>query len=513
MGLTLRRISAIMAFFISFLGLAQSYHGFVDDNFNGVYGVVANPANVVDSRHRLNINVASFNSLLSSDFQTPKLGNANVLNQVSGLFRNGFDSWLFRNGENADLAGDGVQTTLANLDFLAPVSFMAEINERHAVGLLLRARAIYNYNNIDGRFWSGLANSFGQESNMDFLAQDLDVTTHYWSEVGVTYGTVLVDDGTHFLKAGGTLKLLLGQGVEQIYVDEQEGQLPLQSNLVVGTTPENNQVELNGGFTYVRSFSENTNAQNIGYFDRLGDAAQGIGGDVGVVYEYRTRATSRVPIGRNGGGFNKYKFKLALSLLDLGRIKYTDIPGVNTYRVNISQPTLFAAEELSSNFLNTINAANNGGTVNVERPGGDIEVALPTSIQLSADLLLRDGQPFYLNGSFNSTLVQSALPFNNNRLNLYALTPRYEQKHYSVYVPISYSELSSFQVGFGARLGPVTLGTASIINIVTGEENLNTLYFGANIPLLQDRDQSFRKRGRYHKKRRRHHRFSRRRRR
>ncbi|MEO0570994.1 MAG: hypothetical protein AAF039_04760 [Bacteroidota bacterium] len=512
MGLTVRRTSAFMAFLISLSGLSQSYHGFVDDNFNGVYGVVANPANVVDSRHRLNINVASFNSLLSSDFQTPKLGDANALNQASGLFRNGFDSWLFRNAENGGIAADGVQTTLANLDFLAPVSFMAEINQRHAIGLLLRARAIYNYNNIDGSFWNGLANGFDQENDVNFLTQDLDVTTHYWSEVGITYGAVLVNDGTHFFKAGGTLKLLLGQGVEQIYVDDQQGQLPLQSNLVAGTTSENNQIELSGGFTYVRSFTENTNAQTIGYFDRLGDAAQGIGGDVGVVYEYRTRATSRVPIGRNGGGFNKYKLKLALSLLDLGRIKYKDIPGVNTYRVNISQPVLFNADELSSNFLNTI-SANNGGSVNVERPGGDVEVALPTSIQLSADLLLRDGYPFYLNGSFNSTLVQSALPFNNNRINLYALTPRYEQKHFSFYAPLSYSGLSSFQVGFGARLGPVTLGTASIINIFTGDEKLNTLYFGANIPLLQDRDQNFRRRGKYHKKRRRHHRFSRRRRR
>lgn len=502
-----------MVFLVSISGFAQSYHGFVDDNFNGVYGVVANPANIVDSRHRLNINLASFNSLLASDFQVPELGEANILSQPSSLYRNGFNSWLFRGVPESSNELSGVQTTLANLDFLAPVSFMANINERHAVGLLLRVRAISNYNNIDGRFWNGLSNGFTQEDDVDFLGQNLDVTTHYWSEIGATYGTVLVDDGTHFIKAGGTIKLLLGQGVEQVYVDGEQGQTPLQSNLIAGSAVENNQVELSGGFTYVRSFAPNTNAQNIGYFDRLGDAAQGIGGDIGFVYEYRTRSSSRVGIGRNAQGFNKYKFKLAVSLLDIGKINYKEIPGVNTYRVNIAQPTAFNAQQLSADFLNTINSENENPNVTVERPGGDVEIALPTSIQVSADVLVKDGQSFYLNGSFNSTLVQSARPFNNNRLNLYALTPRYEQKNYSFYLPLSYSELSSFQIGLGARLGPVTLGTASLLNFFTGDENLNTLYFGANIPLLQDRDQNFRRRGRYHKKRRRNHRFSRRRRR
>ena len=149
MGLILKRITAVMAFFVSISGVGQSYHGFADDNFNGVYGVVSNPANVVDSRHRLNINVASFNSLLASDFDTPKLGETQ-------LFRSGFQSWLF-NKELRELEDIDIQNeTLANIDVLAPLSFMVSINDRHAVGLLLRGRAIYNYNNFDGRFFKGL---------------------------------------------------------------------------------------------------------------------------------------------------------------------------------------------------------------------------------------------------------------------------------------------------------------------------------------------------------------------
>ena len=329
----------------------------------------------------------------------------------------------------------------------------------------------------------------------------------------MAYGTTIIDNGTHFLKVGGTLKLLLGMGAEQLFVNGEENQTSLSGSFNAANEVENNSIDLVGDFTYVRSFSPNTNMQNFGIFDRLGDAASGIGGDVGFVYEYRTRSSSRVGIGRNASGFNKYKFKLAVSLLDLGKIAYSREQVEVAQEVFIGQSTTFNANELSNNFIATIeNEGVDNPDVTVRDRTAALEIALPTSIQVSADYLVQDGGPYYINASVNSTLVQSSQPFNNNRINLYALTPRFEQKHYSIYLPISYSTLSSFNLGLGARLGPVTLGSASFLNLLTGEGNMNNLYLGVNIPLLQDRDQNFRRRGKYHKRRRQNHRRSRRRR-
>ncbi len=489
MNLKHKKIFLVLTLLINTLVFSQLHQGFAEDNYSGVYGVISNPANVVDSRYRFNVNIGAFNGVFSSDYDTPKLSNLN-------LFNNGFKSSFF-DGSLQQANNFENNQTFSNVDILAPGSFMININENHAVALLIRGRAFSNYNNFNGPLWQGLANGFLTEQDFEFDNQNLDATSHYWTEIGINYGTIVIDDGDHFLKAGGTFKLLQGLGAEQI-------QTPL-SNLQgrYNEAGENSTIDINGSLEYIRTFQPNNTTQNIGLGQRLQNAASGIGLDIGFVYEYRTRDTRRVGIGKNAQGSNKYKLKVAASLLDLGKIDYGKVP-IRTFQMN---GTSILAMDATNNFLASLAPSENPtGT-------GNLEIALPTSIQANVDYLaksFRDGGAFYLNASFNRTVVESLLPFNNNGLNLYAITPRYESKNYSIYVPISYSELSSFNFGLGARIGPVTIGSGSVINFFTGEGSLGSLFVGANIPAFQDKNQVYRKRGKSHKRRRNHKRWSKR---
>ena len=50
---------------LNLTSFAQSYIGFGADNFNGVHGILTNPANIADSRSRIDINLIS-----ASEFST-----------------------------------------------------------------------------------------------------------------------------------------------------------------------------------------------------------------------------------------------------------------------------------------------------------------------------------------------------------------------------------------------------------------------------------------------------------
>ena len=57
---------------------AQSYLGFLSDNYSGVNSVVINPANIVDSRLKTDINLLGVSSFATTDYL--KLDMTNILN-------------------------------------------------------------------------------------------------------------------------------------------------------------------------------------------------------------------------------------------------------------------------------------------------------------------------------------------------------------------------------------------------------------------------------------------------
>ena len=77
----------VLLLFISVYNLnAQSYLGYTFDNYAGVQSLISNPANIVDSRFRTDVNILSASSHLAQDFFGIKtsdlLNNNNVDNDT-----------------------------------------------------------------------------------------------------------------------------------------------------------------------------------------------------------------------------------------------------------------------------------------------------------------------------------------------------------------------------------------------------------------------------------------------
>lgn len=232
----------------------------------------------------------------------------------------------------------------------------------------------------------------------------------------------------------------------------------------------NDQVALTGDFTYAISYSDEQDS--VDYFNEL---SSGIGADFGFVYEYRSNSSIADSNGNNPRGFNQYKLKIGLSILDIGSIAY-DNGQITDYIINGN----VSAQELEDDFIETLD---NNASQNKYNEG--FKVSLPTSMHLNIDYNLHN--KFYLNLDLNQSLVDKNAYFNNNRVNLITFTPRYETRIFGAYLPVSTSSLGKMAIGAGIRLGPLYVGSGTIFSNLSKQSNIANIYAGLKISKFHKR--------------------------
>ncbi len=440
----------IIAFLASLItAKAQSYLGFYHDNYAGVQGVLFNPASIVDSRFKTDINLFSMSTSAGNDLYGVKLFD---------IFKSGYDFTT-----QAKKTFTGSNNAILNLDVMGP-SFMFNISPKHSLAIYTRARAFVNVVNINGRLIDELGNN--NTNNFDYNVGNTSLTGNSWGELGLSYAVVLYQKGEHFLKGGITAKYL--QGVANAHFQAQNVDLKYVKNV---PSPQLSTYTSTGTATYGTSqdFAANSNVN-------IDNKSNGFGLDLGLVYEWRPYFDTTKKEVANFKELNKYKLRFGLSLTDLGSIKYGN--GVrNRYNLNktITQNDLDNANNfddfIKNNYLATI--------VN-----GAFKSNLPTA--LHADVDWNFNKKFYLNLNTDLSLVNKGALNQNSIANYASLTPRYESRWFSFYVPISYMQYSGTQIGAGLRTGVFFIGSGSILsNAFSKNSKSADFHIGMKIPVYE----------------------------
>ncbi|MCV6629982.1 MAG: DUF5723 family protein [Flavobacteriaceae bacterium] len=420
---------------------AQDFIGYDSDNYSGVHSISNNPANIADSKSKVDINLISFSTSIANDYLSLSMNN------VRHVLRG--ESW-----ESLPTFANINNQIIANVEVLGP-SFSFNLNEKHSVGLISRLRVHNSIRNIDGLFLEGILDEFSKE-DFNFSMNNLDVSSHLWGEIGLAYGRVIFNDyDRHFLKAGLTLKYLMGASFAQANTNSFSGSYDSNSDLV----------NMNGEIDYLSTFDDD--GDDTDYINKI---QPGFGMDIGFIYEYRTR-NSEDRNYNNPKASNKYRFKLGLSLLDFGAIKYKNVEQTiyDTYGS-------VSATDLEEDLVETIenNFEQNSIT-------GDLRVALPTKLRLQFDYKIIPR--VYVNIDYQQDLQKNTSPYLTNGRNYLTLTPRFESRLLGIYLPINYSQLGKTTMGVGLKLGPLILGSGSLLSNIMGDEaQLVNVYFGLKIP-------------------------------
>ncbi|WP_431126361.1 DUF5723 family protein [Flagellimonas flava] len=433
---------------------SQSYSGYLADNYNGVHGVLLNPASISDSRLKLDLNLAGVSAYFGNNYLGIDLGDA------------------FQNvGNTFDLAE---QTPLKdnflafNLDILGP-SLMLSINKKNSVALFTRARFFFNVDDVDGTLLEK-EGGFNEEEAFSVQEDNVSGAINLWSEIGATYSRVLVDKDQHFLKGGFTFKYLMG--AHHAYI-KGEG-------IDVGYDPITDEVSTAGQITYGNDVS-NSEGTTID-FSQLNNAS-GLGTDFGLIYEWRPDHAKYTSTNKDGKslinkGMNKYRLKFGLSVTDLGKINNKEGEQA-IYDLNkIQDYANFEGADLQDALQNNFDVA--------EELNSTAKTTLPAALNANVDWNLNS--KIYLNFNSDISLVSKNKLNANHILNEFSVSPRLETKWYSIYSPFSIVQKMGLQWGLGLRLGPVYAGSGTILTTLLGQTTKSLdFYSGVKLPIYQGR--------------------------
>jgi len=445
---------------------AQSYVGFLTDNYSGVNSVISNPANITDSRFKTDINLAGFSAFGGNDYY-----GVNVMDAI----KDGYDFDL-----SAKKSPSLDNNAAFNIDVMGP-AFMFNLNKKSSLAIFTRARSIVNINEINGTSIDAIDDDTTDDFNVN--EGNFNMFSHAWAELGVTYARVLFNNDQHFLKGGLTLKYLQGGGTayavgKNVTIDyDADG-----TNLGGGNTTGS--ISSTGQVTYGR-FAD---FDNDNYDYELPDAS-GFGADLGFVYEWRPNHADYTTTNAEGKSFtgkdkNKYKLKVGLSITDFGSIKYKeglqdvyDITNTNVSEEDFENADDF--DDILSTFY-TLQSSSQG-----------IKASLPTALHLNADWSFTN--KLYVNLNTDFSLISKGKENASRISNIVSLTPRFESKWFSFYVPLSVVENNGFQAGAGLRAGPLYIGSGSVLTALTSDNSKGAdVYAGLKIPIYQgsakDRD-------------------------
>ncbi|WP_053976977.1 DUF5723 family protein [Mangrovimonas xylaniphaga] len=439
----------LFLFAFLFLGLAtnfsmqsQNYVGFNIDNYAGIHSVLVNPSNVVDSPFKTDINFFSFSSFAGSDY-------------LSFNFKDLFKSnGEFDFEEDSNTTASNNNNFFLNMDALGP-SFMMNITPKHSIAITTRARSFLNLHNMNGKLFDDLENGFEDDEDIDININNLNGTVHVWGELGLSYGTVLLDKQHHFLKAGVTLKYIQGAGSIYINADQIQGHYSADTDLLTTT----------GNLNYASTQGFDTDDLD------LSNLSTGFGADIGATYEWRRNAV----IDSTSKKLKDYKLKVGVSVTDIGSVTYKGTTETSYDLNNIVNTDEFEDKEVED-ILDEYYDYTEKLT--------DSKIQLPTALHFLADYSIVKSLFVSVQGSFSLTDKSNSTA--SSIINAITIAPRYEIKWFSFYLPASFREYGNFAWGCGLRAGPLMVGSGSILsNAFSKSTKTADIYLGLKIPIYQ----------------------------
>lgn len=456
-------LSAFVLLFFTTYTYSQDMLGLSTGNYTGVTGMNLNPASIVDSRLKFDLNLIGVSTYFSNNYLSVK--RTALLD--GSFFRDKYKDWSMVQRdlleENTLKANEKVNLRL-NTRVIAPISFMLSVGKRSAIALSINNRTGMYVDNINQDF-ARLAyrsfddNSFyGRTMNMN----GINSNTLNWLDVGLTYGTVLIDQGNHFLKGAFTAKYI--GGIASGYFQADELSMSFTNNQDVNVTTPHMQ--------YGHGNKLSLDMYKSLSLKSLRPEAEGFGWNAGLVYEYRGKIDKFKYLTpeyeeRTRRDYNKYAFRIAFAIMDAGKLTFNKGGFNNDFSMNAVN------WNLNNRVIKNINAVDtllSEQAVYNTLNEGSYTVALPTAY--SAQLDVHMGRGFYINAMTYQPMKLSTTDRKVRVEPAYAITPRFESRVFGFYLPVSYTKFDDWNVGATLRLGPVYIGSS----------NLGSLAFNKKVP-------------------------------
>lgn len=431
---------------------SQTFPGYRTSNYAGVNGVVFNPANISDNRFMWDVNVFAINGFVGT-------------NQSGLRFKDVTRSFNADSLKSKLLRGNSHLNSLSYVDVLGP-SVMFSLSPKTSLAFTTRSRVFANGRDINGDLASAILDNGTTKTGIPFtFNNNMLVHTTGWTEIGGSVGQVLTNKGSHnFFKAGITLKYIAGTADSYLSTNGFTGTVNGSGNTYLTATT---------GSLTLNTTEANFNDYKFKDFFKFN--GHGFGGDVGFVYEWRPSAEYSMYV--TDRFENKYKLKIAASLLDVGRVRFDrNTNQAANYTVNVPPGSSFNLNQFADKSVKDYKTILDESPFFTGTPvGSSYRVDLPTTIHAEVDYMIGKGFALNAAGQFNSNKTGTLAQYYYNS---YSFTPRWENNLFGVELPLSYNELTQFNAGVAFRAGPFFVGSGSVLSALVHDSKQADLHLG-----------------------------------
>ena len=465
---------------ISKFSAAQDFLGYINSNYSGITGTDLQPASVVDSRYKVDITLFGFSYNFYNNYAGIK---KTAFKHTGGLFSGDYPA--FRDTAFAEKylirrnSPESKSVYLASQFYLP--SFMVTINSKNAFALKWKIRTLMNVDGVSNNLAALISNKLDYPSllSVKLHNENLSIQTMSWAEYAATYGHVFKDDGQNFLKAGATVKLL--QGLQAGYMKIKD----LNYEFTTDTSLSLFHTEVSYGHS--TNFDIDQSKLKYKYVSN-----PSLGFDLGVVYEWRPdyenyKYDMDGETNLSMKDKNKYKLRVGLSLLDVGKVKFKKADRSRDFVANInfwdiSNVDVSNIEHFDDTLLSKFVTVPSSKT---------FKMNLPTTLTAQVDYNLY--KDFYINFTPYYVFQFKKQATRVHDITTFSIAPRWDHKWFGVFIPVSYDAMRNTKVGLALRAGPLIIGTNSIAPLISKKDIYGAdMYLMFKIPIMyhhpKDRD-------------------------
>ena len=401
---------------------AQDNLGIAGSTRSPINTVWNNPSTIVDSRAFIDFQLTGLNVFAKNDLVYLRGGQLSVAH---------FDTMT-----TVPLRKQNTPYT-AFIDVQVGGPSIAFAVKQHSFAISTSARVVADVRGIPSKAYEWAQNGFDSpdEKNKFNTIRDVRVNALAWGELGLTYGTIIHREGYSMTQGAITVKRLFGSAGAGVRLDSWTYKIMDNSSI---ETQE---------FIGQYGFNDPTTTPING---------KGWGADIGITHKVRYKhSEGYTPHSPCTDG--DYRYRVGISLLDVGRINFTQPFYTNNFSQN--QSTMWEDYQgTQADNIGDIDSLINNNFELVKENGymTKYTMLLPTAISAQADINLISN--LYLYG-----VVTYGVPWLNQlgvqRSGYAGIAPRWESKRFEASLPLSFYQYKRPQLGFCMRLNSIIIGS------------------------------------------------------
>lgn len=467
---------------------SQNFLGITGSNYSGAVGLATNPANVVDTRHSVFINLAAAGIDFQNNYvrwNAPFSLLSFVTQTTPSKYRNADGSKVVWRPSYLKVPENGKNLSIyANGEAKGPT-----------IAIDIKKWGLGIAGGVRYRFMNSLTNA------SDEIGKVIVKGTRYEELIGNTYtdehgylnsifvneyfgtvGKVIVQEETKFIKIGASAKYFVTNNYN--HIGSKNFDFTITRNLDDNTRQDIDIKNAQATLTDASNFNSLAGSNFTSQMAEFTGNGTGFGGDIGIIYEYRPDFQEYYR-NNNGKQFinptkNKYLYKIGFSIVDLGFIKFGS--NVETNALYGSNEVILPQTYLKFSGFEQVISTTNSIFGNTDSNTNSFIVLMPATSVFTFDYHFKDN--FYVNLNWRQSLL------NANRRGIInysgvSIVPRYEKKSFEFAVPFGIeNNYKNLNLGLAMRYYGFFFGSDNLTGwINTFNPRGVSLYAGAFIPL------------------------------